>query len=67
MRPRFALLPLLGLILLGSIAATVSDLNEAGKAASARGDYDSAERLFSRALAQAPDEPLLHSTRSGVP
>jgi clan AA aspartic protease (TIGR02281 family) len=64
MKPRSALiLPLLGLILLGSIAATASDLNEAGKAAYARGDYDSAERLFSRALAQAPDDPLLHYHR----
>jgi clan AA aspartic protease (TIGR02281 family) len=54
------LLPLLGLILAGSVAATVSGLNEAGKAAYAKGDYTAAERLFSQALAQAPDEPLLH-------
>jgi clan AA aspartic protease (TIGR02281 family) len=54
------LLPLLGLILAGSIAATVAGLNEAGKAAYAKGDYSTAERLFSQALAQAPDEPLLH-------
>ena len=64
MSPRPALiLPLLGLILVGSIAASGSDLNEAGKAAYARGDYAAAERLFSRALAQAPDEPLLHYHR----
>lgn len=61
MRSRPALLlPLLGLILVGSVAATVSGLNEAGKAAYAKGDYTAAERLFSQALAQAPDEPLLH-------
>ena len=54
------LLPLLGLILVGSVAATVSGLNEAGKAAYAKGDYTTAERLFGQALAQAPDEPLLH-------
>jgi len=54
------LLLLLGLIFAGSVAATVSDLNEAGKAAYAKGDYPAAERLFRQALAQAPDEPLLH-------
>jgi clan AA aspartic protease (TIGR02281 family) len=57
------LLPLLGLILLGSVAATVPDLNEAGKAAYAKGDFVIAERLFSQALVQAPDEPLLHYHR----
>jgi clan AA aspartic protease (TIGR02281 family) len=57
---RALLLGLLGLILAGSVAATVSGLNEAGKAAYAKGDYTAAERLFSQALAQAPDEPLLH-------
>lgn len=57
------LLPLLGLILLGSVAATVSDLNETGKAAYAKGDFATAERLFSQALVQAPDEPLLHYHR----
>ena len=57
------LLPLLGLILLGSVAATVRDLNEAGKAAYAKGDFAAAERLFSQALVQAPDEPLLHYHR----
>lgn len=61
-RPAF-LLPLLGLILLGSVAATVSDLNETGKAAYAKGDFATAERLFSQALVQAPDEPLLHYHR----
>ncbi len=57
------LLPLLGLMLLGSVAATVPDLNEAGKAAYAKGDFATAERLFSQALVQAPDEPLLHYHR----
>jgi len=57
---RALLLPLLGLILAGSVAATVSGLNEAGKAAYAKGDYTAAERLFGQALAQAPEEPLLH-------
>src|SRR5262249_12137280 len=40
-----------------------ADLNEAGRAAYARGDYEAAERLFSQAIAQAPDEPLLHYHR----
>jgi len=57
------LFSLLGLILLGSVAATVPDLNEAGKAAYATGDFAIAERLFSQALVQAPDEPLLHYHR----
>src|SRR5437870_11383437 len=43
--------------------AAVADLNEAGRAAYARGDYEAAERLFSQAIAQAPDEPLLHYHR----
>ena len=54
------LLPLLGLVLVATVAATVSDLNEAGKAAYAKGDFTTAERLFNQALAKAPDEPLLH-------
>ena len=54
------LLPLLGLVLVATVAATVSDLNEAGKTAYAKGDFATAERLFSQALAKAPDEPLLH-------
>jgi aspartyl protease family protein len=53
-------LALLALILMSNVAATVSDLNEAGKAAYAKGDFVTAERLFSQALAKAPDEPLLH-------
>ena len=53
-------LALLALILVSTVAATVSDLNEAGKAAYTKGDFATAERLFSQALAKAPDEPLLH-------
>src|SRR5499433_1999776 len=43
--------------------AAPADLNEAGRAAYARGDYEAAERLFSQAIVQAPDEPLLHYHR----
>lgn len=39
---------------------TRDDLNEAGKAAYARGDYEAAERLFSRAIAIQPRDPILH-------
>ncbi len=47
-----------------TIGASVADLNEAGKAAYARGDFAEAERLFSRAVAEAPDEPVLHYHRA---
>src|SRR5260370_29139198 len=57
------LLPLLGVMLVGSVAATVPDLSEAAKAAYAKGDFPTAERLFSQALVRAPDEPLLHYHR----
>src|SRR5262245_3045079 len=43
--------------------AAPANLNEAGRAAYARGDYEAAERLFSQAIAQAPDEPILHYHR----
>src|SRR4029079_15179150 len=57
------LISLLGLMLLGAGGATVADINEAGKAAYARGDFATAERWFSQALAKAPDEPLLYYHR----
>ena len=44
------LIPLLGLMLLGAAGATVADLNEAGKAAYARGDFATAEREAERLL-----------------
>jgi len=53
----------LALVFAVTTGAAVSDLNEAGRAAYARGDYEAAERLFSQAAAQAPDEPLLHYHR----
>jgi aspartyl protease family protein len=46
--------------------STLDDLNEAGKAAYARGDYEAAERLFTRALAARPREPLLHYHRAAA-
>ncbi|MEE9123103.1 MAG: aspartyl protease family protein [candidate division NC10 bacterium] len=52
------------LVLLATVGATVSDLNEAGKAAYALGDYSEAERVFSQASAQAPEDPLLHYHRA---
>ena len=60
-RARLSLL--LALVFAVTTGAAVSDLNEAGRAAYARVDYEAAERLFSQAAAQAPDEPLLHYHR----
>jgi len=54
---------LLALACAATALAAVNDLNEAGRAAYARGDYEAAERLFSQAVAQAPDEPVLHYHR----
>ena len=50
--------------MLASVGAAALDLNEAGKAAYARGDYAAAERLFSQAITQAPDDSLLHYHRA---
>jgi clan AA aspartic protease (TIGR02281 family) len=47
-------------VLSGPASADVSKLNEAGKAAYARGEFAAAERLFRDALRIAPDEPVLH-------
>lgn len=55
--------PLLFLVFATSTGAAVSDLNDAGKAAYSRGDYAAAERLFNQAVAQAPQDPLLHYHR----
>jgi clan AA aspartic protease (TIGR02281 family) len=44
--------------------AAVADLNEMGMTAYSRGDYATAERIFSQALAQAPQDPLLHYHRA---
>ncbi|HEY7250615.1 MAG TPA: TIGR02281 family clan AA aspartic protease [Methylomirabilota bacterium] len=44
-------------------ARSVAELNEAGKAAYSRGDFAAAERLFNQAIAEAPEEPLLHYHR----
>ena len=54
---------ILTLTLAVTTGAGVADLNEAGKTAYARGEYATAERLFSQALTQAPQEPLLHYHR----
>ena len=41
-------------------ATPVADLNEAGRNAYARGDYEEAERLFARAIEHQPRQALLH-------
>jgi clan AA aspartic protease (TIGR02281 family) len=50
----------LGTMFLATVAASWPALNEAGKAAYARGDYATAERLFGQAAAAAPEEPEAH-------
>jgi clan AA aspartic protease (TIGR02281 family) len=55
--------PIVGIILATGVGATVSDLDNAGKAAYSRGDYAAAERLFSQAVARAPGDPLPHYHR----
>lgn len=55
---------LLLLALLPLTTLTAADLNEAGKAAYARGDFAEAERLFAQAIANAPDNALPHYHRA---
>ncbi len=50
----------LAAIFVAGVAAGWSDLNEAGKAAYARGDYATAERLFRQATEMSPDESEVH-------
>jgi len=56
-------LVVLAVATISTLATAASNLNEAGKAAYERGDFTTAERLFSQALAQAPGDPLLHYHR----
>jgi len=53
----------LAALLLACTGAGWLQLNDAGKAAYARGEYAEAERLFRQALAAAPDEPVVHYHR----
>jgi clan AA aspartic protease (TIGR02281 family) len=54
----------LGAALITYAVAAGNDLNEAGKTAYDRGDYAVAERLFSQAIARAPEQPLFHYHRA---
>jgi clan AA aspartic protease (TIGR02281 family) len=53
-------LSLVALALAVPASADVSKLNDAGKAAYARGDFAVAERFFREAIRGAPEEPILH-------
>lgn len=53
-------------VLLTTTAATVAQLDQEGRAAYARGDYDAAERAFGEAIARAPADPLLRYHRAGA-
>ena len=56
----FGLVVALSTAPMATAAGGVTALNDAGKAAYARGDLATAERLFREALQSAPDEPTLH-------
>jgi tetratricopeptide (TPR) repeat protein len=70
--PVWARLALVGLarvvallaVFMGGVAATPAELNEAGRAAYSRGDFATAEALFSQAIAQSPRDPSLHYHRA---
>lgn len=64
MRPSLTRLAFLLAVLVASVAASPAELNEAGRAAYARGDFATAEALFSQAIAQSPRDPLLHYHRA---
>ena len=53
-------------LLLLSMGATLSDLDQAGRAAYARGDYDAAERAFRDAIARTPNDALLRYHRAAA-
>jgi clan AA aspartic protease (TIGR02281 family) len=53
-------------LLLLSTGAALSDLDQAGRAAYARGDYDAAERAFRDAIARTPNDALLRYHRAAA-
>jgi clan AA aspartic protease (TIGR02281 family) len=67
-RSRLAAMAAAALVLSAALityaVAAGNDLNEAGKTAYDRGDYAAAERLFSQAIARAPEEPLFYYHRA---
>ena len=48
------------------LPAAAADLNQAGMAAYRRGDFEQAEQLFRRAIAESPREPLFHYHRAAA-
>jgi aspartyl protease family protein len=53
-------------LLMLSTAAALADLDEAGRAAYARGDYAAAERAFKEAIVRAPADALLRYHRAAA-
>ena len=66
-RAILATLPVAWTALIVAVAvATTADLNQAGMAAYQRGDFETAERLFRRAMAESPRDPLFHYHRGAA-
>lgn len=61
-----ALLVALAAIPKAAVPMTAGEFNEAGKSAYSRGDFAAAERLFDRAIADDPYQPLFHYHRGVV-
>jgi clan AA aspartic protease (TIGR02281 family) len=60
--------PTIGLIvmLLFSVGAAPYDLDQAGRAAYTRGDYETAERVFREAIARTPNDAVLRYHRAAA-
>ena len=54
------------LLFISGALATTADINQAGMAAYQRGDFETAERLFRRAIGESPRDPLFHYHRGAA-
>jgi clan AA aspartic protease (TIGR02281 family) len=64
LRLMVALVPACALAIVAYAGA--ADLNQSGMAAYQRGDFETAERLFRRAISESPREPLFHYHRAAA-